>query len=633
MNIHWKNTPDDFRVYYEGYDQSFLGTITQEWINTRVPYTQQQQQQQQSQSNMMMINASNTEQVQQMQMVEMELFRDYYTNIVTGNNYFKASSWIYSNGSWNDPLQTNIELFVPDGSNPVEFETDFSVNNNSFAADASGPIRLTLNQSFLQEIYPRIYSLAMMSTNPNVPIPNQPYIPFADAITLNYSATDELNLFPQSEQTFDGRTVQLFHLHPFGESEENAFLKASYDGQTPVCSLTPVYCKGGELYIGLENAAQLQQVSLLIQVLEGSENPLAESFSGSQKVHWAILCDNNWKTLDSSLLLVNETDNFLQSGLVKFKIPFEATSDNTLLPPGMFWVRAKMYKTSDAVCRMLGIFAQAATAVFDDRGNELSHLEKGIPAETISKLVSRLATVKSIKQPYNSFGGRSAENDAQYYKRVSERLRHKNRAINLWDYEHLVLQNFPEIYKVKCLTHTSDCSFQSPGNVTLVVIPDTLNRNVFDRYQPRVSKATLNRVDDFISELNSLHVKTHVINPDYQEVKVSTKVKFYPQFDEALYVDQLNEDITRFLSPWAFSGREEIDFGGKLHLSVLIDYIEELPYVDYLQDVRLFQDGAPVTSAEPTSPKAILVSAKRHEISTTINTCLTPNTATEQCQL
>lgn len=653
VKIHWKNTPDKFKTYYEGYDKSFLGTVTQESFNAILPKT--------TSSNSNAKIATGVSSTAQQAAIKLNLFQDYYTNIVTANSYFKASSWLYSNGDWHHPLQTNINLFEDEGSlidefdppkfgvntnlpsstpvtnsttnEPVEFETIFNVFNNQFAANASGPVRLTLNQSFLQEIYPRIYSLAMMSTNPNVPIPNQPYIPFADAISLSYTATDELNLFPKDEQEFSNRSVQLFHLHPFGESEENAFLKATFDGQIPVCTLTPKYCKGGELYIGLENAAALQQVSLLIQVLEGSENPLADSFSGTQKVHWSILCNNNWKNLDSTLMLVNETDNFLQSGLVKFKIPAEASADNTLLPPGMFWVRAKIYKTYDAVCRMLGIFAQAATAVFDNRDNELSHLEKGLPAGTISKLISRMASVKTITQPYNSFGGRPVETDPQYYKRVSERLRHKNRAINLWDYEHLVLQNFLEIYKVKCLTHTCDCSFQSPGHVTLVVIPDTLQRNVFDPYQPRVSKATLNRVESFISELNSLHVETAVVNPDYEEVKVSLKVKFYPQFDESLYIDKLNEDITRFLSPWAFSERERINFGGKLYLSVLIDYVEELPYVDYLQDVKLFQNGVATSTAEPSSPRAILASAKRHEISTNIKSCLTPNTATEQCQL
>lgn len=629
VNIHWKNTPDDFRKYYEGYDNSFLGTVTQEGFNNIIPYIRTS-----SSSNSNAKSAVTDTIVAEAQVYKFVDFQEYYNNIVKGDYYFTADSWIFSNGDWRIPVQNNIQLFQQTGASPVEFETTFDISNGNFSANASGPVRLTLDQSFLQEIYPRIYSLAMMSTNPNVPIPNQPYIPFADAISLSYSATDELNLAITDEADFNQRTVQLFHVHPFGEAEENSFLKASLDGQSTDCTLTPEYCKGGNLFIGLENAEVLQQVSLLIQVLEGTENPLAESFSGSQKVHWSILCNNNWKNLDSTLMLINETDNFLQSGLVKFKIPVEASSDNTLLPPGMFWIRAKTYsKTYDAVCRVLGIFGQAATAVFDNQGNELSHLVKGLPAETITKLVSRIAAVKSVSQPYNSFGGRPEETDSHYYKRVSERLRHKNRAINLWDYEHLVLQNFQEIYKVKCLTHTCECSFQSPGNVTLVVIPDTLQRNVFDPYQPRVSKATLNRIQSFISELNSLHVKTQVINPDYEEVKVGLKVKFYPQFDEALYIDKLNEDITRFLSPWAFSERETINFGGKLYLSVLIDYIEELPYVDYLQDVKLYQNGTALTVAEPSSPKAILSSAKRHDISTAIHSCSTPNTATEQCQL
>jgi diaminopimelate epimerase len=52
-------------------------------------------------------------------------------------------------------------------------------------------------------------------------------------------------------------------------------------------------------------------------------------------------------------------------------------------------------------------------------------------------------------------------------------LRHKNRAITIWDYEHIILQKFPEIHKVKCLNHSKTeikndkevNSFLSPGNV------------------------------------------------------------------------------------------------------------------------------------------------------------------------
>jgi hypothetical protein len=610
VTMHWKNTPDSFPTHYQAYDTLFNGVVSRNWAVELADRTQQ---------------AYRT---------AGSAIR--YNGIVSSDSYFKAYKSIFAAGDWRTPDMTPVTLFTGQSTElgHTDFFTRFGVDNANYRQGDAGPLRLSLKQSFLQELFPKIYALSLTSDNTNVSVPNQPYIPFADELVLDYTATDELSFASSSLADFDSRSVQLFHVHPFGEAEEHDFLKSSFFGTAKDCSLAPLYCKGGELYIGLENARQLQQVSLLVQVLEGSEDPLAESFNGKQKVHWHILCDNNWKELGPSLLVKNETDNFLRSGLIKLQIPAEATGDNTLLPPGRFWLRAKIHKSFDVVCRVLGIHAQAATAVFDNRENELSHLGKGVPAGTVSKLVNRLSFVRSVDQPYNSYGGRAAENDEQYYRRVSERLRHKHRAINLWDYEHIVLQEFPEIYKAKCLNHTCDCSYQSGGNVTLVVIPDTLNRNVFDRFQPRVSKATLNRIGERISQLNSLHVKTHVINPDYEEVRVSLKVKFYPQYDEALCIDRLNDDISGFLSPWAFDRSERIRFGESLYLSVLIDFAENLAYVDYLQDVKIYHKGRLVTIAEPSSPKSILVSAKKHEISTDVKSCsTTTNSATETCQL
>jgi hypothetical protein len=76
--------------------------------------------------------------------------------------------------------------------------------------------------------------------------------------------------------------VKLFHEHPFGQAEEHLYLKNQLDflvEEEKKTFLLPDYCKGGELYIGLEEAEPTQVASLLVQVLEGSENPEAESFT------------------------------------------------------------------------------------------------------------------------------------------------------------------------------------------------------------------------------------------------------------------------------------------------------------------------------------------------------------------
>jgi len=155
-----------------------------------------------------------------------------------------------------------------------------------------------------------------------------------------------------------------------------------------------------------------------------------------------------------------------------------------------------------------------------------------------------------------------------------------------------------------------------------VVIPDIINQNVFDIYQPRVSKALLNKIQEFVNKLNTLHVNAEVINPDYEEVKVDLDVKFHKGFDENYYKNVLKDDITKLLSPWAFEKTVGIQFGVMLHRSVIINYIEKLDYVDYLENVILIKGSETgLKKVSPSSPRAILVSAKKHEATLDVKVC------------
>ncbi|KUJ62158.1 hypothetical protein AR687_09045 [Flavobacteriaceae bacterium CRH] len=603
VDVLWKNTPVDFVEYYKAYKTSALNTISVGAFKSSV------------------LNASN----------------NFETSggIVTANSYFQYQPAILSNNIWQN-YGSAATLFTT--TSP--FKTTLNIANSNYFTEKKGQLKLTLTKSFLHSLYPKIYALALSTDDDNVVIPNEPYTPLAENLVLNYTASETTKFSKTGLETLEGiytkNEAKLFQIHPFGYSEEHSYLKSLLDYVEDKNSyLLPTYCKGGELFIGLENVQELQQITLLFQVLEGSENPTASSFTGKQKIEWSVLGNNEWRILNHSDILGNETDNLLQSGILKFNLPKEATQNNTRLPKNYIWLKAKMHKQYDVVCKIIGIHSQAVLAVFQDNANDLSHLKTGLEAGTISKLLQRLSNIKSVTQPYNSFDNKPEESNEDYYRRISERLRHKNRAITMWDYEHIVLQKFPELYKVKCLNHTCDCSYQSPGNVTLVVIPDTVNKNVFDIYQPRVSTATLNKVKKHIDQLNSMHVTTYVINPKYEEVQVDLKVKFKPGFDENFYMQELNADIIKFLSPWALDKNVPITFGVSIHSSVLINYIEKLGYVDYLQDVKLLKDGALSDKvAVPSNPKSILVSAKSHIISTDVKQCTVKTIEPqEECQL
>ena len=519
---------------------------------------------------------------------------------VTGNDYFKAKVSIENN----ENLVTVNDYFILFTKNGEIFESNLSINNSSFTTGKNGPIKLSLNQSFLHALFPKVYALALSAEEDTV-LPNEPYTPIIEKISLNYTASQEVEF--GVSQTPNLEKIQLFHEHPFGQAETSE-------------TLFPTYCAGGELYIGLENTEALQQVRLLFQLLEGTENPLAETFFSSEKISWAVLSNNSWMELSSDYLLGNTTDNFLKTGIVTITIPRESTANNTLLPPGLVWLRAKSPKSFDAVCKFINIHAQVITATFFNNDNELSHLENGLPAETISKLTERDSAIKSVLQPYNSFGGKPEESDESYYRRVSERIRHRDRAISLWDYEHLILQKFPEVYKVKCLNHTKGNDYHAPGCVSVVVIPDIKNNNAFDIFQPRLSTAKRNEIQNDINELNTFFVSAEIINPDYEEVEVTLGVKFNVGFDENFYTKQIEEDIKKYLSPWAYSETSVLNFGVAFHKNKLISYLENQPYVDFLDDVIVrhrTSESSPYiekTNVIPSSPKAILVSAKKHFI-------------------
>ncbi len=518
ITINWKNTPDSITNLYSGY----------------------------------LIQPNQNISVKQFESLESP-------SIVRSDAYFTADTALLEKEVWREK-GNNIELF-----RKVEniYKTQFSIQNTNTDPGTSEAIRLTVNQSALQDVYPKLYTLAL-SSDPakNKLVPNEPYIPFAEDIELSYSAKEIA--YSYLDKDSDGKAakskgLELYHEDVFGQYEKDAETK----------SIVPVHENGGELYIGLEATPQTT-VSMLIQMLEGSENPLVDTFDEKEFIEWNILSGNTWMDLSENILK-NETRKFLESGIVKFKIPKDNNTSHTRFTDGLVWIRARSKRSYDAVCKIQGIYTQAVLATFQDQDNDLGHLANGLPADTISKLITRVPQIKSVSQPYNSFDGKYKEADSEFYRRVSERLRHKHRAITQWDYESLVLQEFPEVFKVKCLNHTSEKSYMAPGHVTLMVVPNIRNKNAFDVYQPRVSRASLNKIQNYVNELNTMHVKAQVINPNYKEAKIQATVKIFKNLDEVFYMKQLDEDIKKYISPWAFTDSKDIDFNVELNVNHLIN--------------------------------------------------------------
>ncbi|MCU0346262.1 MAG: hypothetical protein MUC59_04945 [Saprospiraceae bacterium] len=494
-----------------------------------------------------------------------------------------------------------------------------------------GFMKLTLHQHFGHEAFVR-ETIAVSGHNANPdnvdrPYPSLPYTPQAEYISLSYTAEtgyeplvskplDAEATRAEAERDFLGREIQFFHLEPFGHREQHGYIKQHLPFlPSSEVTLLPSYPHAGEFYIGLENAEPLRTVNLLFQLAEGSADPELPT----QKLAWSVLSQNHWRPLTKEHLLADHTNHFLQSGIVRINLPREASAENTLLDGKLIWLRATVPSHVQAVCQVLGIHAQAVRATWVNIGNDGQHLATALPPFTIKKMASELGTVKKIEQPYASFGGRLTEQPAQFYVRASERLRHKNRAVAIWDYEHLVLEQFPAVYKAKCLNHTGPESEFSPGNVTMVLVPQLRNQNAVDPLQPRFSAAVLREVEAYLAKLSAKFVRVTADNADFEEVQLAAKVKFRQGFEAGFYAAQLSRDLVRHLTPWAFEGGQELQFGGRVHLSQVVAFVEQLPYVDYLDNFSLHRvlpsglsEGLHEVAA--SNSKAILVSAKSHLI-------------------
>jgi hypothetical protein len=523
---------------------------------------------------------------------------------------------------------TSVEL-SSDLEKPALDAPDYAATAAYGTGARRGFLRLRLSGDLGQAAY-QAALLTWLAGKGDKPSP-QPVAPVAEGVAMSYVATTPIMLDTGRASAFEARSGQFFHLAPFGVAERHPHLSEG----VPV-SLVPQFgfvrdgvalASEAEFCIGVAGLKPPQNLALLFQAVDGTANPLAEK--PRPHIDWSYLAGDRWIPFEAAAVR-DGTDELLGAGIVTLAVPREASSDSSLMPAGMHWIRAAVHERSDAVCRLRLVAAQALEAVFVDRGNDPGFSASPLPAGTISKLATPVAAVKSLAQPFPSFGGRGAEEPRDFYARVSEQLRHKDRAITLWDHERLILEAFPQVYKVKCLNHTRFEPSESgagvyrelaAGHVTLVMVPRLQGQTFRDPLRPFASLGLLQEIEAFLRRRTSCFARLHVRNPQFEEVRLVFAARLRDGFDESHSVRQLQQAITRFLSPWAFGGGSP-SFGGKIYKSVLIDFVEDQPSVDYVTDFRMFRDVAGVEGstdldeAEGSLAVSILVSApaSRHAI-------------------
>ncbi|MCL6258870.1 baseplate J/gp47 family protein [Aquiflexum sp. TKW24L] len=427
---------------------------------------------------------------------------------------------------------------------------------------------LTANLKKVSEI-----SGLLKVTGNSVPVPKEV---IAESFSIDYTASENIPINATSNPKH-----AFFNLSPFGYFKPIPGEK----------SLVPRFSQEGELLIGIAKANVPITINMLFLLADGSSNPL----KAQEPVRWSFLKEeNNWVEFEANKV-IDGTINLTRTGIVTFGIPKEAGSNHTAVTSGLIWVKASVAANTDAVCKIIDIKAQGALTELVQSEQEGIEFRNLLPPGSISKLKHSDSAIKSITQPADSTGGRVRESDPDYYQRVSERLRHKQRAISIWDYEHLILQEFPSVYQTKCLNHTGFYEKNGenifcenfPGHVTVICIPDLKNKTNINPLRPYTSVGTLTDISLFLEKLKNPFAQLHVVNPQFEEVQLEFEVRFHDNMDEVFYRNLLDIEIEQFLCPWAWDSNQKLTFGGKINKSTLINFVEERPYVDFLSCFKI----------------------------------------------
>ena len=599
-------------------------------------------------------------------------------------NAFKARLKCLVKGTWvnvgpSDPYQNHKRLFIPDDASDDDTQQttsdleiafdhmdqtpDYYVRVFPTEAEYEAPgqlpryFRLELGPNdFLHKYYALAQRNAILGcssppcTGTDLKDINEPYLPMLKRFAVSYTASTVIDFTVDENEDVCDINDKLIQIHPFGhlytwpvELRYDLNTTASLSGvDNNTYYLMPQFDADGYLYLGFWDLLPSQSLSLLFKPIVFTGD---SANYRAPKIVWYSLYQNFWDRFHPNN--VSDTSHgLLTEGITKFILPSTLDEKNRIVPPGRRWLRGSVDNetineigvksiNAKAIPELLSIWPQAVRATFVDQNNAPDHLTLPLAAETVTGFVDTDPIIESVTQPYNSFDGRPGETGNFYYRRVAERLRHKDRSITLWDYEHLVLEAFPNIYNAKCLVQQEmarlpawDHTYISAdADVTLVVIPDIANTAPLFPLTPTLPQYQLDEVRVYLSDHTSPFVNMSVKNPRYEHIKYSFKVKFKAGMDPNYYVVQINEDLKAFLSPWAYKEHAPISFGSRIYNAKVVHFLDALSYVDYILDFVLWLERedslenpgdilyAPVEDVAVTRyPDSILVSAEQHDI-------------------
>ncbi|ANQ52269.1 hypothetical protein MY04_4934 [Flammeovirga sp. MY04] len=477
----------------------------------------------------------------------------------------------------------------------------------------NGYLKLTISSpeiGFGHLMYPQLVTAQVrsrISLNPfkkkkEVEIPLA-YVPVIEKIEADYIAKTSI-IFENKMMKEDAAT-KLF----YGVGEKIISTKSD----SP--KLLPEVNAGIVLDLGIDNSVEGDIVSLLFQIKSTTDQDIQ---SDQHQIIWEVLNNNRWEAIPGANILNDETECLSKTGMISLKVP-EHSKENQLKPSGKLWLRMYIPDVMDNYGVIEKVYSKVVkVGLILPEERSYYDFGKELEAQSIFRSNTKLPGIRSIEQPLTSFGGKRAEESGAFINRVSETIKHRNRPVSNWDYERIILTEFHEINQVICIPVSEE-----NRSLLIVIIPKS------EKKFPIASNSLLQRVERFLKQIISPHVKFSICSPIYETVKINVAISLKEGYTQGFYLDEINQKLTQFIDTISLSNANRLVLGGKLHLSDILSYLKTIAYVDgikHLSMVHLIknerkfklvdtaQEDYTHSFIEASKPWSVLTSAANHEV-------------------
>lgn len=433
------------------------------------------------------------------------VYKDYALSHPVTNSSFKATCEWQENSRWNVCRNSPVQLFTTDASGNINEDAEFHLDIADFAPlavgstfgynkKAKGFYRIRLSEpsiGFGMDVYRRQFAEVMVHNSKakernQKPVPAMPQVPMIADAVLGYTAMDSF-----------GENDRLYRIN-----ETNGYEIVNLG--TESIQLLPDLRKH-YLYLNLDDVEGLKRIRLYfsLRYMRGGSHGSTLASSGDSIIEYYDNEACQWKVFPTECILQEDSGGLTRSGFITLNT-FDETN-TSFIKGNEVWIRIGFENDITPENIIVDGIWLNCFKVMCENGDGSPLL-----AGTIASLAEDDSRVLEVLQPMEGYGGKAAEDGQAMSVRLATRISTRNRALNMGDYEKLILERFSDIEKVCCIPAS-----QESNEIRIVVFPQPEKR-----VSPQLPNWKLSEIEQYIKGYMSPFAKVRVINPTYEPLTV-----------------------------------------------------------------------------------------------------------------